>query len=72
MKFQDHPVGTKLFHADRQTRRDRTKLTVTFCNFVSVSKNKQKHEDSTTTEQHHFICLYGLSFTTAFFWIITQ
>ena len=40
------PVETELFHADRQTKRDRrtdmTKLTVAFRNFENVPKKKQK------------------------------
>jgi len=36
-----HPVGAKLFHADRQTdtdRQDKTKLITTFYNFVNTLK----------------------------------
>jgi len=37
-----HPVGAKMFHADRQTNRctDMTKLMVTICKFVNVPKNE--------------------------------
>ena len=33
-----HPVGAELFHADGQT--DMMKLTVAFCNFAYMLKNK--------------------------------
>jgi len=39
-----HPVGVELFHADG--KRDKTKLTVAFCNFANVPKNRKK--DKTT------------------------
>jgi hypothetical protein len=33
------PVGTELFHADRQTETDMTKLIVAFRNFANAPKN---------------------------------
>ena len=33
------PVGTELFHADRQT--DMTKVIVAFCTFANASKNEE-------------------------------
>jgi hypothetical protein len=35
-----HPMGSELFHVDRQT--DMTKLVVTFHNFADVPKNLKK------------------------------
>jgi len=46
MKF--HPMGTELFHADRQT--DKTKLTVVFRNFANAPKKNYKTESRKFTE----------------------
>jgi hypothetical protein len=37
MKF--HPVGSEVFHVDRETDRHVTKLVVTFHNFAYMLKN---------------------------------
>jgi hypothetical protein len=34
------PLGAELFHADRQTNRQTTKLIIAFRHYVKVSKNK--------------------------------
>ena len=41
-----HPVGTELFHADRQTERH-DEIKSLFCNFLNAPKNVTMNTDDT-------------------------
>jgi len=64
--MKTRPMGTELFHADRQTNRrtDVTKLIATFRNFANANKNNFQVTSAKNEEHSHFTTHLALHYNT--------